>query len=141
MGIEEAIEAGTQRRGRRCVLVLSVAVVLTLLAAIVAVLYISALRARSLTSAPEKHAIEQFGQASESEAFTPAPNGGSCSENDQAILSKLPGGSGKGSLGLATYQCFMQSWSIISLVDTDAFTKCLNAKTAVSTSCGTCFAD
>lgn len=139
--IEETVEgASTQKRGRRCILAVSFVLVLLLLAAVIAVLHVSALRDTSSASAPE-NTIFQFGQASQSQAFTPAPGGGFCSESDQAILSKRTGGSGEGSLGLATYQCVMQSWSIISLVDADAFTKCLNEKTAVSTSCGKCYAD
>merc|ERR1712178_412003 len=80
-------------------------------------------------NSPGKDTIVQFDQSPQ------------CSEEDHAILSKLTGGTAEGSLGMANYHCFWQSWSIVSLVDTDVFAKCLNEKTAVSTACGTCYAD
>lgn len=69
-----------------------------------------------------------------------ATSAGSCSELDQATISQMPVGSGSGSMGLATYECFKKSWSFIGLIDSKGFSQCLHEKTKISTSCGSCYA-
>lgn len=155
----ETLEGGRPWRSHRCKIAVSLAMLLVVSVAIVMGPVSGLFRKNDTltrTAKPNNHVIGKFGFAGQDASIalsvaapsapasvdqTVAVAAGSCSKSDEAIISNLPAGSGAGSIGLATYECFMQHWSMFSLVDRSAFSQCMHEKTKISTSCGSCYAD
>jgi len=158
---EEALEEGRPGRSHRCKLAVSLAMLLVASVAIVAG-PVSGLfkKNKSLTPTVKtgKHMIGEFGLGAQNGAIAslappaplsqspmedmqiPAKAAGSCSKVDETIMSNKTG-TAEGSLGRTVYDCTIGSLSIVGLLDDNRFSQCLEERTKLSTSCGSCYAE
>lgn len=74
-------------------------------------------------------------------ASNPVSAAGACTQEDQDIITSMPSGSGEGSMGLTSYNCF-NKLSIFNPagLDNEGQINCIVEKTKMSRSCGYCYA-